>query len=110
MSDLLNKKCQVCEGGIPPLTKNEAIKLMTQVPDWTLINDGGSIERKMKFKGFYKTMSVLNAIAFIAQSEGHHPDMEVGYNYLNIRFTTHAINGLSDNDFICAAKINALLS
>lgn len=110
MSGLLEKKCQVCEGGVPALSKSEAQKLLGDTPGWAVSEDLTYIERRHTFKGFYQTMFAVNAVAYIAQKEGHHPDMEVGYNYLNIRFTTHAIGGLSENDFICAAKINAQLA
>ena len=83
--------------------------LMKQLgPDWTLAEDGVSIHAQWKFKNFYRTMSFVNAVAHIANAEDHHPDLEVGYGSCRIRFTTHAIGGLSENDFICAAKVDAL--
>lgn len=106
---LIEKKCQACEGGVPPVGPVEAARLLKEIPGWTLDPESKYLERKFTFKGFYPTMSLVNAVAYIAQKEGHHPDMQVGYNYLTIKFTTHAINGLSENDFICAAKVNALL-
>lgn len=109
MSLLSKKKCIVCEGGAMPLELQEAERLLKEVPGWTLDKNARSIERKFGFKGFYATMSLVNAVAYIAQQEGHHPDLSVGYNYCNIRLSTHAINGLSENDFIVAAKINALV-
>jgi 4a-hydroxytetrahydrobiopterin dehydratase len=71
--------------------------------------DAKSIRRRFEFKGFYKTMGFVNAMAWVANAENHHPDFSTGYNYCDVTFTTHAIDGLSENDFICAAKINALL-
>jgi 4a-hydroxytetrahydrobiopterin dehydratase len=109
MSELTEKKCQACEGGVPPVGPIEAKRLLDQIPGWVLDKDAKYLERKFKFKGFYATMSLVNAVAYMAQKEGHHPDMQVGYDYLTIKFTTHAIDGLSENDFICAAKVNALL-
>jgi 4a-hydroxytetrahydrobiopterin dehydratase len=109
MSVLHQKKCTVCEGGIPPLSKAAAEKLLIETPGWTLDKEVKYIERKFSFKGFYATMSLVNAIAYIAQQEGHHPDMTIGYNYCHIKFSTHAISGLSENDFIVAAKINELV-
>lgn len=108
MKDLVTIRCVACEGGVPPLTRDEINTYLPQVKDWVVSDDGKSISRRFSFKGFYKTMAFVNAVAWIANVENHHPDMEVGYNYCNIKFTTHAIDGLSKNDFICAAKVNAL--
>lgn len=109
MNDLTAKHCKPCEGGVPPLGKEEAGKLLDQTPSWTLSGDGKSIHREFKFKNFHRTMEFVNALAWIAHQEDHHPDLEVGYNRCAVRFSTHAIGGLSENDFICAAKIDALL-
>ena len=109
MSELTSKRCKPCEGGTSPLTRNEAQALMRQVHgDWQLAQDTKSIRREWKFKNFYHTMSFVNAAAHIANAEDHHPDMEVGYGYCRMKFNTHAIGGLSENDFICAAKVDAL--
>ncbi len=109
MSDLTQKRCKPCEGGVAPLSKPEAEALMKQLhADWKLDEDGKSIRRERKFKNFYHTMSFVNAVAHIANTEDHHPDLEVGYGYCRIKFNTHAIGGLSENDFICAAKVDAL--
>ena len=107
--DLTDRKCVPCEGGVPTLTRAEAEAMLPQVPGWELAEDAKSIHRRFEFKGFYKTMSFVNAMAWIANAENHHPDFTTGYNYCDVTFTTHAIDGLSDNDFICAAKVNALL-
>ncbi len=109
MSELNEKKCQACEGGVPPVGPQEAKRMLEKVPGWSLDAEAKHLERSFKFKGFYATMSLVNAIAYLAQKEGHHPDMQLGYDYLHIKYTTHAINGLSENDFICAAKINDLV-
>jgi 4a-hydroxytetrahydrobiopterin dehydratase len=90
------------------MNREEAETTMDQVPGWVLGADGASIHRRFEFKGFYKTMSFINAMAWIANAENHHPDFSAGYNFCDVSFTTHAIGGLSENDFICAAKINAL--
>jgi 4a-hydroxytetrahydrobiopterin dehydratase len=109
MSDLSERKCVPCEGGVQPLSRPEAEKYLRQLAaGWTLSEDGKQIRREYRFKDFYRTMSFVNGLAHIANSEDHHPDLEVGYNYCNVRFTTHAIKGLSENDFICAAKIDRL--
>lgn len=106
MTDLTTIRCVGCEGGIPALTKDEISQLSPQIPEWRVSNDGKSISRRYAFKDFYHTMAFVNAVAWIANQEGHHPDMEVGYNYCAIKFLTHAVGGLTQNDFICAAKID----
>jgi len=109
MSDLVSKRCQPCEGGVAPLSPEEARHLMQKLSlAWHLAADDKSISREYAFKNFYRTMSFVNAVAHIANTEDHHPDLEVGYNYCRIKFSTHAIGGLSENDFICAAKIDTL--
>jgi 4a-hydroxytetrahydrobiopterin dehydratase len=109
MSELAQKKCKPCEGGVAPLTREAAQELLTKLQDgWKLTADAKSIRRELAFKDFYRTMSFVNAVAHVANIEDHHPDLEVGYNYCRIAYTTHAIRGLSENDFICAAKIDAL--
>ena len=107
--ELTDKKCVPCEGGVPKMIRAEAEAMLEQIPGWKLAKDADSISRRFEFKGFYKCMSFVNAMAWIANAENHHPDFLTGYNYCEVTFTTHAIDGLSDNDFICAAKINALL-
>jgi 4a-hydroxytetrahydrobiopterin dehydratase len=107
---LTEQKCQACEGGTPPLQPDEARSLLGQVhEDWSMSDDGKFIQRQFKFKNFYHTIAFVNAVAWIANREDHHPDLEVGYNRCLVQFSTHAIGGLSRNDFICAAKIDALL-
>jgi 4a-hydroxytetrahydrobiopterin dehydratase len=106
---LAAKKCVPCEGGAPPLTPAEASKLLGELRgDWKLAPDSKSLRRSLKFKDFYRTMSFVNALAHIANVEDHHPDLEVGYGYCRIVYSTHAIGGLSQNDFICAAKIDRI--
>ncbi len=109
MNDLTDKKCVPCEGGVDPLSRQDAEAMLAQIPGWNLSDDGKMISRDFKFKGFYKTMGFVNAMAWIANQEVHHPDFEVGYDHCLVNFTTHAIDGLSENDFICAAKVNALI-
>ena len=109
MSDLSSKKCVPCEGGVPPLSSAQAQALMKQLrPEWQLAQDGKSIASEWKFRNFFHAMSFVNAVAHIANAEDHHPDVELGYGYCRIRYNTHAIGGLSENVFICAAKIDAL--
>ena len=110
MSDLKTRRCEPCEGGVAALDAAKASALMRElVPDWHLAQDARSIEREFKFKDFYRTMSFVNALAHIANIEDHHPDLKVGYNYCRVVYTTHAIGGLSENDFICAAQIDEIL-
>lgn len=111
MSDLITQSCEPCEGGVAPLTRDEALALMSELDeDWSLTEDATEIRRDFHFKGFNRTMGFVNAVAWIANSEAHHPDLEVGWGHCLVRYTTHAIGGLSRNDFICAAKIDALLA
>ena len=107
--DLTDRHCKPCEGGVAPIPQEEAQATMAQVPGWRLSEDATTITQRFEFKGFYKTMAFINAMAWIANAENHHPDFSAGYNFCEVNFTTHAIDGLSENDFICAAKINALL-
>ncbi len=109
MSELSSKKCIPCEGGVAPLSAAEAGALRSQLhADWQIAPDAKSLKRALGFRDFYRTMSFVNALAHIANVEDHHPDLEVGYNYCRVTFTTHAIGGLSQNDFICAAKLDRL--
>jgi 4a-hydroxytetrahydrobiopterin dehydratase len=109
MSDLTQKRCVPCEGGVAPLTREQAQAMMKQLDsNWSLADDGKSIRAEWKFRNFYHTMSFVNAVAHVANAEDHHPDLEVGWGYCRVKYNTHAIGGLSENDFICAAKIDAL--
>jgi len=109
MSGLSKKRCIPCEGGVAPLTEAAAMELKKELnPDWMLIDGGRMLARSFVFKDFKKTMAFVNKVADIAEAEGHHPDMTVGYGTLGIELMTHAIDGLSENDFIVAAKIDEL--
>lgn len=109
MTALTEQRCKPCEGGIAPLSQTEAQALLTQLSDvWKLAPDGKSIRAEWKFRNFYHAMSFVNAVAHLANAEDHHPDLEVGYGYCRMTYNTHAIGGLSHNDFICAAKVDAL--
>lgn len=107
--DLTDRHCKPCEGGVEPMNRAEAEAMMSDIPGWVLAGDAKTISRRFEFKGFFRTMSFINAMAWIANAENHHPDFSAGYNFCLVNYTTHAINGLSENDFICAAKVNALL-
>ncbi|OGY99319.1 MAG: hypothetical protein A2945_05130 [Candidatus Liptonbacteria bacterium RIFCSPLOWO2_01_FULL_52_25] len=105
--DLTQKHCVPCEGGTPPLSAKEVEKYHTSVPDWKVL-DSRKITKEFKFKDFKGAMVFVNKIAEIAEAEGHHPDLIISYNRVRIELWTHAVAGLSENDFILAAKIDAL--
>jgi 4a-hydroxytetrahydrobiopterin dehydratase len=104
-----DKHCIPCEGGAKPLDKAAITTFMKELNTGWQVNDNHKvISRDFRFKNYYQTMAFVNAIAWMAHSESHHPDLEVGYNHCLVRYNTHAIDGLSENDFICAAKVDAL--
>ena len=105
--DLKQKKCVPCEGGVPKLTAQEAEDLLTQIHSWEIQEN--KLGKMFKFKNFAQAMEFLNQVAEIAENENHHPDFSVHYNRVNFSIWTHAIDGLSENDFILAAKIDALV-
>jgi 4a-hydroxytetrahydrobiopterin dehydratase len=109
MNELTAKRCVPCDGGVPALTAEQASRQMTALSrEWRLAIDAKSLSREFKFRDFYRTMSFVNSLAHVANIEDHHPDLEVGYNYCRVRYATHSIGGLSENDFICAAKLDLL--
>ncbi len=105
-SDLTAKKCKACEGGVAPLTEAEVRALLEQLEGWEFID--GRIAKSYTFKNYYHTMAFVNATAWVSHLEDHHPDISLGYNRCRVEYVTHAINGLSENDFICAAKLDKL--
>ncbi len=107
---LSQKKCKPCEG-IGSILNTEQIKvLMPQLAKgWEVTHDAKQLKRSFKFHNFYETMAFVNAIAWFANQDNHHPDLEVGYNYCHITYMTHALQGLTPNDFISAAKVDALM-
>lgn len=108
--DLTQGHCLPCEGGVEPLSSDIIEQHLSQLNnDWACSKDNKVIHRNLTFKDFKATMLFVNQLADMAEAEGHHPDLELGYGYCNIRFTTHAIDGLSLNDFICAAKLDGLI-
>ena len=113
MSDLLNKKCVPCEGGIIPFDISEIHKYQRKVDGWDIIKDEKKIfllNKKFKFKNFLESQNFINKVGEISENEGHHPDISFGWGYAEIKITTHAIEGLSENDFILAAKIDQLIN
>jgi 4a-hydroxytetrahydrobiopterin dehydratase len=109
MTELAKKRCKPCKGDAAPLSRKAATKLVGSLnTGWKLAADAQSIRRELTFKDFYRAMSFVNALAHVANLEDHHPDLEVGYGYCRIVLATHAIKGLSENDFIVAAKIDLI--
>jgi len=109
MNSLTTKHCVPCEGGVPALTPDESEKFMEQIPGWELNETSTEISRKWKFEDFSKAMIFVNAVAALSEAEDHHPDFTINYSRVTLKLSTHAIEGLSENDFIMAAKINELL-
>jgi 4a-hydroxytetrahydrobiopterin dehydratase len=108
-ADLLSRHCVPCEGGTKPLERAVAESYHTVTPEWELdLNEPNKLTRKFKFKDFAQAMKFINRVADVAEAEGHHPDFSVSWNRVSMELTTHAIGGLSENDFIMAAKINDL--
>lgn len=104
--DLTTKNCKPCEGGVPPLTQPEIDGMMKQLEGWQQHEQ--TIRKTYPFKNYYQTIAFVNAVAWMTHREDHHPDLKVGYNNCAVEYSTHAIGGLSENDFICAAKVDAL--
>ena len=108
-TDLAAKKCVPCEGGVQPLSTAEIAELSARVPQWRLAADGKSIRREWRVKDFMTAMGFFGRIAAFAEAEDHHPDLHLtGYRNVAIELSTHALGGLSENDFILAAKIDQL--
>jgi len=109
MDDLINKKCAPCEGGAIPFDISEIHKYQKKVDGWDIIKNEKNIyllEKKFNFKNFLESQNFVNIVGKISEEEGHHPDISFGWGYAKISITTHAIEGLSENDFILAAKID----
>ncbi len=106
MNKLASKQCKPCEGGVKPFTPQETQELLKDLKGWGL--EDGKLVRVFPFKNYYETMAFVNALAWISHREDHHPDLGVHYNKCRVEYSTHAIGGLSENDFICAAKCDAL--
>jgi 4a-hydroxytetrahydrobiopterin dehydratase len=104
-TSLETKHCKPCEGGVPPLSSEKITELLKQIEGWDLFDR--LIGKVYNFTNYYQTMAFVNAVAWISHREDHHPDMIVSYNKCRVEYSTHAIGGLSENDFICAAKIDA---
>ena len=105
--DLVTKKCIPCEGGMPAMSKEETHRYLNQVMEWDLVEDK-KIKKEFKFKNFKESLNFVNRIGVLAEEEGHHPNITIIYNKVIVTLFTHAIGGLSENDFIMAAKIDRL--
>lgn len=106
--NLVEKSCVPCQGGAPPLQRAEAEQLLAQTPGWSLTHDGARLERHFTFANFSAALDFVNRIGDIAEREGHHPDIRFGWGYATVELYTHKIDGLHENDFVMAAKVNQL--
>ncbi len=108
--DLSHRDCEPCQGGMAALGAAEAKSMLSDLHhDWTLSADNKQITRKFTFKGFAKAVQMANLMAWLGDRQGHHPDIAFGWGYCSVTYTTHEIDGLSDNDFICAAKLDQII-
>ena len=111
LSELADRRCEPCDGGTDALQADQIAALLKALhEDWSLSSDGLKISRKFDFPAYSRTLGFANAVAWVAIAEGHHPVLTISYGSCLVSYTTHAINGLSDNDFICAAKIDRLMA
>jgi 4a-hydroxytetrahydrobiopterin dehydratase len=108
MNPLLQKRCRPCASGTPPCTAAQAKELLAQLQGWSV--EDGKLVKLYAFGNYHETMAFVNALAWISHREDHHPDLQVGYNKCRVEYSTHSVGGLSENDFICAAKADALFT
>lgn len=108
IDDLAGKTCTPCRGGVPPLNPTAVAAHLRQMPEWTIRDEGRRIERRFTFATFLEALAFVQKVGKIAEAEQHHPDLAFGWGYATVSLQTHAINGLHDNDFIVAAKIDRL--
>lgn len=108
--DLRRASCQPLKGPEHLLAESDVSSLLAVLPGWSLQDGGKTIGRDYRFDGFLTALSFANALGWIAEQENHHPDLELGWGYCRVRFSTHDVGGVSRNDFICAAKVDALLA
>ena len=109
MEKLASRSCVPCRGGIPPLTEPAARELVVRTPGWSLAEAGTRLQRRFEFRDFVAAMKFVNRVADVAEAEGHHPDIAIHWNKVDLTLWTHKIGGLHENDFILAAKIHRLL-
>lgn len=105
---LTEKKCTPCQGGIPPLTPEQSEKYLVEAPDWKLMDNATKLKRTFLFHNFLEALGFAQKVGKLCEAEGHHPDITIGWGYCKVEFQTHKINGLHENDFIMAAKVNEL--
>lgn len=105
MIDPSQKRCEPCTGTTPTISADQARAMLRELPDWKLDDDAKAISAEYAFKNFHETMGFANAVAWMANQEDHHPDLELSWSRCRVRYSTHAVGGLSENDFICAAKV-----
>lgn len=110
MSDLKNKRCKACDGDSASPSKKDLDGYISQVNNWQITEETDAIYKTFQFKNFHETMGFVNAIAWVANQEGHHPNLDVNYKDCTVTWFTHSVDGLTENDFICAAKVDALLA
>lgn len=108
MSELVKKRCIPCEGGVPALTKKQAEELLKQVKDWSLVDEAHLLAKSFRFKDFAQAMAFANKVAAIAEEENHHPDLAISWGSVTVELMTHAVEGLSENDFIVASKVDQI--
>ena len=108
MSELVKRRCKPCEGGAKPMSPEKAREMLAEVPGWSLAEDAKSISRESILKDFVGALEFVNQVGDLAEFDDHHPDIHISYNRVRLELSTHAIKGLSENDFILAAKINTL--
>ena len=108
--NLADKTCEPCAGGIAPFDAATARDHVARLTDWTLSDDATQITRRFSFKGFAKAVEMANLAAWLGNKQGHHPDITFGWGYCEVAFTTHAAKGLTENDFICAARLDSLVA
>ena len=109
-NDLSTQHCQPRKGKNHALAESQVQELLAQLPGWDLANDGKAIVKAFRFEDFHRTLGFINAVGFMANREDHHPDLEAGYGHCRLLWSTHDVGGLSLNDFICAARVEALLA
>ncbi|MCE5394612.1 MAG: 4a-hydroxytetrahydrobiopterin dehydratase [Acidithiobacillus sp.] len=107
-SDFRPGHCQACEGGVKPLAREALERALQDLPHWQVVD--GALERRTTFRNFFETMAFVNALAWIAHREDHHPDLQVSYGSCVIRYQTHAVGAITENDLICARAIESLLA
>ena len=108
MEDLVKRKCKPCEGGVAPYSAEQSAEMLRALKGWII--EDGKLVKLYAFSNYFETMAFVNAHAWISHREDHHPDLALGYNQCRVTYWTHAIGGLSENDFICAAKSDALFA